>query len=282
MRYRQSPERIRGFTLIELLVVVGIIAILATLLLPCLLRAKMQAQGVKCLSNLQQFSYAWNMYADENSEVIPPNNGSGDHTDPASENETWVTGWLIQGKQTGFFTDWPDNTNTLLLKQSLIAPQLGRSVGVWRCPSDQSVGYIGNTPHPRVRSYSMNMYMNSDPLHGGDKIDPFEYFGKRTELRHPSPSQTFVFIDNREDSIEDSVFTVDMHNFPCMIGDLPRSAHNGKGTLSYADGHAELHKWRDPRTNPPLVSDGYAMVLYDPRVVNVDCLWIRERTTGRK
>lgn len=91
----------------------------------------------------------------------------------------------------------------------------------------------------------------------------------------------FVFIDEREDSIEDSVFTVDMHNEPAVMGHVPRSAHNGAGTLSFADGHAELKKWRDPRTNPPLKKRGFVETR-SSAPSNRDVLWLRARTSGRK
>src|SRR3989442_8684423 len=67
----------RAFTLIELLVVIAVIAILAALLLPAMRAAKEQAQGVQCLGQIKQFSYAWNMYTDDNEEWIPPNYASG-------------------------------------------------------------------------------------------------------------------------------------------------------------------------------------------------------------
>lgn len=64
-------QRRRGFTLIELLVVIAIIALLMSILMPALSRARKQARGVVCQSNLKQWGTIWAMYTDENNGMFP-------------------------------------------------------------------------------------------------------------------------------------------------------------------------------------------------------------------
>src|ERR1039457_3771707 len=70
---QQAGRGHSGFTLIELLVVIAIIAILAALLLPALARAKQKATNIHCMNNGRQLMLAWRMYADDNNDVLAPN-----------------------------------------------------------------------------------------------------------------------------------------------------------------------------------------------------------------
>ncbi len=75
LRRRASGRGLNAFTLIELLVVIAIIAILAAMLLPALARAKARALTANCTSNLKQTGIAMQMFADDNSDFLPPGPG---------------------------------------------------------------------------------------------------------------------------------------------------------------------------------------------------------------
>jgi prepilin-type N-terminal cleavage/methylation domain-containing protein len=260
-----------GFTLIELLVVIAIIAILAGMLLPALGKAKAKAQGVECLGNLRQLGLSWNMYAQDNADQMPPNQLNG-HTDPR---RTWVMGWMDYARPVA------DNTNRLNLERSHLWPY-HQSFGVWHCPADRSVSRHAGRDIRRVRSVAMNSWLNSGaPFQG---VNQFRVYTRVSEMRAPGPSGIWVLIDEREDRINNGFFAVDMRGASprrpaaWSLADMPASYHNGAGGLNFADAHAEIRRWRDPRTIPP-IRRGQNLGMMASSPDNVDVAWLQERST---
>jgi hypothetical protein len=188
------------------------------------------------------------MYAQENRDYFPPN--QGDNTD---EFGTWVKG-NMQGA---------DATNITWLEKSLLSPYC-KSIPIWHCPGDKS---------NHVRSMSMNGWLNSEFIALGNLPTDWKMNRKMSDLHNPGPANTWMLIDERSDSINDSYFEVNMSKE--IIVDYPASYHNQAGCLNFADGHSEIKRWIDPRTRPAQV------VLRTASPKNPDLKWLQDHTTGR-
>lgn len=295
----------RAFTLIELLVVIAIIAILAALLLPALSHAKEQALGSKCMNNEKQMTVAWVMYADDYQQNLVPN--VGDQRSAANQSlipyylsganpanvqisapdtgtfnlYNWCTGVVSGGGSTGLPGTY-DETNDLLLRRGLLFPYV-KNVAVFKCPADP-----GNPPNStlggaRVRSISMQSYVNSES--GDTYTNYYQMFYKLTDM--PGPSKFFVFLDESPASVDDGLFELKLPQPPpsestpyppLPINNMPSMYHNNACGFGFGDGHAEIHPWvsptfKSPNYPPAVTTATYGMPEY------TDESWLNVRTT---
>lgn len=251
-------KNLRAFTLIELLVVIAIIAILAAVLLPVLQKAQGRARTAQCLNNKKQMALAWVMYSGDNNDWLMPN---ADET--VDTNYTiWVRGqmtWNMGGAH------GPDDTNTEYLADSLLGTVASKVNGIFKCPEDTLKCIEGGQPMDRVRSVSMNDFLEggvhdadkatagipSDEAYftathsGGYPSGQFYSYDKLTEIgRHgPGVSDMMVFTDENADTIDDGAFLQYVGSDAGTWFNLPGSYHAKSDAMSFADGHADLHKW---------------------------------------
>jgi prepilin-type N-terminal cleavage/methylation domain-containing protein/prepilin-type processing-associated H-X9-DG protein len=279
-----------GFTLIELLAVIAVIAIVSSLLLPALAKAKTRAQAIICLNNTRQLALGWLMYANEHQDRLAYNLAG---RTAATNLNNWVAGVM----------DWdltPDNTNTALLTGAALGSYVGKSAPVYHCPSDYVLSRKQKQAgwQNRVRSYSMNASVgdagNSSATGINANNSSYVQFLKLTTI--PKASDIFVFLDEHPDSINDGYFLnkvnpgISYNNYnsstpPYPAAEwtrLPASYHNGSGVFSYADGHSEIHRWQFSTTKPPSQPEASGLPIGIPSNQTADFNWIAARmSVGR-
>ena len=284
LRLRGKSTERAAFTLIELLVVIAIIAILASLLLPALSRAKSQSQGTKCLSNGHQMILAWTMYSGDNREVLPNNIGG------QGAIGGWSQGWLTETAGNS------DNTNYLFMMGRAVggekaeATTIGSYVaspGVYQCPADPIIAQPYGSA--RVRSYSMDFTCGSKSAteanvgsaygSGLGNSDYWPDFFKTSDFR--VASKTWVFNDEHPDSINDGIqYTPSSSGEDDEWGDIPASYHVGACGFAFADGHSEIHKWLNSGTIHPIAGDD-SWLPWAVKGSKVDIEWVESHESPR-
>jgi prepilin-type N-terminal cleavage/methylation domain-containing protein len=224
-----SAKKQRGFTLIELLVVIAIIAILAAMLLPAFSKAKATATQTTCLNNLKQLELCWQMYPDENGDLLPLNPKN-------SAANAWILGDMSNAN---------DATNTVLLQKGQLYP-FNKNTGIYRCPADIRTSPAGISF--RVRSYGMNCYMSGEDVGATHYSFTGYHVNKRvSDLTSPRPALAFVFVEEAQFSIDDGHFGFGPDGSPGQGPqniwlNTPGQWHHG-ADFSFADGHVSFRKW---------------------------------------
>jgi len=237
-----------GFTLIELLVVIAIIAILASMLLPALSRAKQKSQGIACLSNLKQLATASVVYAGDFRDFWPLNNQGDDAVNLANPPASYTPRVWAEGREGSNLIDEATAEGMVSERVSLLAPYL-KATGVFRCPGDNKPWKVNGKLVTRPRSFGMNAYVawNAGPWHDMPNEKRYRIFRRTTESR--TTSAIFFFGEIHPDSVCRPMFGMNMD--AQTIYHYPGNYHGQVSNFAFLDGHAEAHHWRDPQFNNP-------------------------------
>ncbi|MBP7050786.1 MAG: type II secretion system protein [Phycisphaerae bacterium] len=231
MATRHKKGLRNGFTLIELLVVIAVIAILMSILMPALSRAREQGKRGICLSNLKNLTIAWIMYADDNDDKLV-NGDSGEYGITAN-GPYWVK------------SDWGSTMTEYAKKQAILDGALypyTQTIKIYKCPTvERKASTTYGQASKILRTYSIADSMNCK---NWDSMGA-PIIKRRALIK--DPSNRMVFLDDGG-TCPSALGGWTVYTNQWKWWDPPPVRH-GDGTMfSYADGRSDYHKWEDPRT----------------------------------
>jgi len=205
------------------------------MLLPALARAKSSAQLSTCQNHLKQLQTGWLMYLHDHEDQIVPNKDGADITGKwVSFEGSWVLGDATV-----------DAGTTNIVNGVLFSYQ--PDVGIYRCPADRSV-LLDGSARLRTRTYQLDMWLNGSTNYAS--LPPYMQ-GKYSSLKNPA--RVFVFIDSGNcDTCSFGICPFGYgYQWESQWFNSPTDRHGGGANISFADGHAEHHRWRWPKSTAP-------------------------------
>lgn len=254
-RLRASGSRLGGFTLVELLVVIGIIAILVSILLPVLNKAREQAKSVTCMSNEKQIMTGFVMYVADHKGATPFFPGVGT-TYPGTTPFKRSLGYYMDGAAGGdakirydVGSFWPYLTNSLHYtgipakgKATTAPPEV--LYRVYNCPTDTDFRTVRLSSIDKTASFNRNFTYS---WNRGLYCDPPHPLGDGAPLRWNNDNPVSRISQIREPAhkivLEEEHSPNDGWSFMGYPGndldDTPGIRHTGRANYGFADGHVE-------------------------------------------
>ncbi len=250
-------------------------------MLPSFAHTRPDTQAYECLNNQKQLMLAWQVYAADFGDSAPNNFVIPETLNAITSGklDTWANNVMTWGA--GTLVEDISNTNEVWVTNGVFGKYTGRSVRIYKCPSDV---YLGPAQRKagwtqRNRSISMNsLFGRSDrsasSTTGRAWFDPsYRQFLKTSDV--PFPAMTWVTVDEHPDSINEGFFIVPVN--PSSWGDVPSSLHNGACSFSFADGHGEVHRWLSGTSKYPVKFTSGSIRTFDA-AGRQDYQWYKDRT----
>ena len=217
---------------------------------------------------MKQMEIGWLGYTIDNADYIPGNEYHDQSSD--SGNREWCSGSMNITA-----ANVPDNTNISYFTDaqwSQLGPYM-KNANIFWCKASRLLIQESDGTHPLARTVSMNGWMGY--TNWDWEGQPYVLFHKTSDITGMSTSDAFVFMDERDDSVDDGYFCVDMQMD--WIANVPSNYHYGNGTVTFADGHAEIHKWTTPEFQiaQPSGLTSTSSKFFTVAANNSDMLWLR-------